>query len=505
MQYAVMAFDRYDIVGEVGPVPPHMEGRYLSTEQLHYLERLVKSIGSDAGDKGKHGNEAQEEDSEAGQSGIRDRSKDLPQVPLETTIELEIEPPISKEESGESTVTKAKDVSPRYGPPSWQHDKYKDTSAQGLTEYEGWMIEKPSIQLAKAKRFLSREHHVDDMDWNLGYNELGEYLAFLLQTYDSEDWGTALREVVDMFRAQGIFEDFHSDNPGLEPDDNQALLRLGAKMSGFLSEADPRLGRPVVPVVAKLKVQSHAGIVMDTLAVDSPTSKEARDPLSFTRWHKRLAQNLYNMACKIAPQTQQKSYDLKGDGDQDGDIMNIPMNYNGPVVDHLFDTRMRSTWYKVRKLRVFRYRMERLSRISPRPFVTELLRYMDMGAEGIPHDSLGLSFDPAEYAPGSQNKLLHLVHDDMKWFRYLDVSAGFVEWKKLANTGNWKLKLLQTRVIDILRSSARSSLGDGNCVSLESFIAEINLGCRGDVKRYRFTNDEIQAALPLLEQEKFIR
>jgi hypothetical protein len=509
MQMAVMAFDKWDIAGVPVPVPPHNEGKYLSAEQLHYLERLIKNF--DAGliplGKQQQNGEAQQAhgESEAGPSGIRKRAQRLPPVPHETTVELELEPMTPVQDEDKMPEAEKSDFKPiPYRPTDLPSGVVQDTSDEGNTGYQGWMIESPSFLLAKAKVFLSKDHHQDNTDWNRNYAELGEYLAYLLQTYDGEDWGAALREVVDMFRAQAIFEDFHVKNPGLDPDDRAALLRLAMAMSDSDSEVDDGFGRPVRPVINRTQV--HAGITIDGVAVNDPPSKESRDPLSFTRWHQRLVMNQRLSAFQAAEETRQESRDLKREEDRDGDIMDVPFHWNGPVVGHLMDKEMFNTWREKRQFEPVRHHLERTAKRWPRPFMTEVVRFLDLGRQGASHEDLGLKFRPGEYSAETGKELLPFQAKELSAFQYLSprlLSPKPVEDATLLQ--KLRFAALNVRVFKILNALVPSSLGDGARRSFEWFMKELNMVCQGPVKRHRFSRDEVLNALPKFEEANLIR
>ncbi|KFA54916.1 hypothetical protein S40293_02324 [Stachybotrys chartarum IBT 40293] len=94
----------------------------------------------------------------------------------------------------------------------------------GLVPYKGWMTEPPKVSLAWIKNFLSDEDIDRTPKWNDKVAEILEYVQYLQDSYDGEDWVDDLLEVTGLLRTHKIIEDYYHrpsrvqfDRPNLEP------------------------------------------------------------------------------------------------------------------------------------------------------------------------------------------------------------------------------------------------------------------------------------------------
>lgn len=310
------------------------------------------------------------------------------------------------------------------------------------------------------------------------------------------------------------------------------------------------------------KVPAKApGILFTGLEVTDIPKDEARDPFRYT-----LARNWYvkednKWAQWIRPHSIKEVYGERLWRHRDDPIVILPVNYKGPYVEHFMDIEMKRVFDLLQSCEILHQGLQRAQRRAPRDFLADVLKLVESGINNEDTAKLNLNFrdneyrredeidkgppkkkepipespepdepadDPSEdfsYASSSSEEmsehnseseeevprpkesggnLMHLRPKEEEWLHFL---GGPSINKKLIHEeqASDRLELLfEARVDEMFDDIDPEALfRDTKLVTLDEFLAELNRGAQGPVRRHQFSaQDAIKHAKRLSEKGK---
>ncbi|KAJ6790024.1 hypothetical protein PWT90_06749 [Aphanocladium album] len=395
-------------------------------------------------------------------------------------------------------------------------------------EYKGYILEPPASLLAKLKTYLSTPNVEQKSDWRRFSADIQEYLAHLLQIRAGESWEPQLDEVVTMFRAHTLYDDFHRKHPGLDhslwPDamKPRPMLRnpfappgqqdvaqsviLGRKRKADEEETPSPLEEAEEGDEDELYDDENP-ISYDNMMLEEVFSRDARDPFTFTRWHNRLQANRAQAAEEARDVTMARMREIQKK-QASFSIMDVPRNWAGPVSGTmLLETEGGKTFSDWNVLRLLRASLQRAARRSPRELLDEVNKYVALGMLFNNSDAVKNGAESATEATDSQ--LVRLTQPEINWLSFLcqaslNDTSGAAEAVEACRK-DWQLGILRKRIRKMQRSIVPGSFGDGKRIAMSAFLDLVNQDCDGPVKGHRFTMQELKERIPLLLQTKMIR
>ncbi|KAJ2980737.1 hypothetical protein NQ176_g2460 [Zarea fungicola] len=216
-------------------------------------------------------------------------------------------------------------------------------------EYKGHLLP-PHLMLCQLKTYLSSPNVEQRASWATETAEILDFLAQLLQIRNEQRWSEDLDEVVDMFGAHAIYEDFHNQHPGLDhtlwPDIMDPVIKLPNPITALSSQD---LSQPTELGKGKQKVKQEADgtlpsldydededeedidlLPLDTLTLADAPYKEATDPFLYTRWHNRMKANL-ELASETAKWKTAEDLERTNKSKNPFTPSDIPPNRTGPI------------------------------------------------------------------------------------------------------------------------------------------------------------------------------
>lgn len=397
-----------------------------------------------------------------------------------------------------------------------------------LMAYKGHLLEPPSSLLAKLKSHLSKPGVEQSPRWASCSADIQEYLAHLLQIRAGESWEAQLDEVVDMFRAHTLFDDFHRNHPGLDHSlwadvmKSRHTLRSPLAPPGQLQAAAAAAAAAAESVVLGTKKRAEEEeeeedddfydkdpITFDSMMLAEVPSKDARDPFAYTRWHNRLRTNVQEAADEAREVAMQRMQDLEAKR-AGFPVMNLPRNCSGPVsAGMLLDSvvsKMSSDWTTLRHLRAS---LQRAARRSPRRLLEEINTAVELGMAFEKSNAAARGRRDGDSSSAVRDRFVRLQKEELDWLSFLgQPSLNDMSAARAMNAmcrDDWKLAMLRKRLQEMQRSVAPGSFGDGQRFGLSEFLALVNQDCNGPVKGHRFTMEELRNRIPQLNRLKVLQ
>lgn len=398
-----------------------------------------------------------------------------------------------------------------------------------LMAYKGHLLEPPSSLLAKLKSHLSKPDVEQSPRWASCSADIQEYLAHLLQIRAGESWEAQLDEVVEMFRAHTLFDDFHRSHPGLDHslwDDvmkPRHTLRSPLAPPGQPQAAAAAAAAVAEFVVTEKRAEQEEGeeeeddndfydkdpITFDSMMLAEVPPEDARDPFAYTRWHNRLRTNVQEAAAEAREVAVQRMQNLEAKR-AGCPVMNVPRNCSGPVsAGMLLDSvvsKMSSDWTTLRHLRAS---LQRAARRSPRRLLEDINTSVELGMAFEKSNAAARGRRDGGSSSAVHGRFVRLQKEELDWLSFLgqpslnDLSAARA--MEALCRGDWKLAMLRKRLQKMQRSIAPGSFGDGQRFGLSDFLALVNQDCDGPVKGHRFTMEELKSRIPQLNRLKVLQ
>ncbi|PTB65974.1 hypothetical protein BBK36DRAFT_1169654 [Trichoderma citrinoviride] len=475
------------------------------------------------------------------------QNKVFAEMPVRTGIELEMT--IGPDESTDADEGKPESSSIAPEPMS-DTDKRPGAAAVVASNdlrlqnyYKGWLIADPRVQLARAKNFLADGDIDRTPGWERKFAELAEYCAYLRSKHQGEeDWTRDLREALDMLRAHWIFETYHYGAPqlvvdfptGFWPKRSTRLPQLPGPeielrprdrvtgpvmegsaedasshdVSGRASSSSSSLAHPHPSASSK---KPDAGIIYAMKRLAHPPEKESRDPWAYTRAYQFYKHEELRWAQWTREHAIKESYGHKLWMGSDEPVMELPKNYKGPVQPDLMNLEMKKTYELLRRCQKIHQGLKRAAKRAPRGFIVDLLTAVSKGVAGSSIDKTSLRFGEHEFDDADDDGVMTLANvrpTEAAWLEYIcQPSRNRPHALKEGEAPLGKRgELLLSRVTQMMRDMSPVSLfSDMKPRTMEHFLKELNVGCRGPVKRHEFTEREVRVLAPKLHHLKVLK
>jgi hypothetical protein len=263
------------------------------------------------------------------------------------------------------------------------------------------------------------------------------------------------------------------------------------------------LALPEPPEEKKL----DAGIVFSTKKLANPPEKKSRDPWAYTRSYQWFKKEELRWAQWTKEDSVKKSYTaLLGPGsDEFG--MEAPNNWKGPVLPDLMDRNMRKTYELLRRCQKIHQGLKRAAKRAPRGFIIGLLETVEVGLTAAEPATveMNLMFGEHEHELTDGHTLANVRPTEAAWLEYI-CQPSRNRPQRLEESLGKRGELMLSRVTHMMKDMSPISLfWDMKPRAMEDFLKELNLGCRGPVKRYKFTKKDVKLLAPKLHDLKILR
>ncbi|PNP48068.1 hypothetical protein TGAMA5MH_00725 [Trichoderma gamsii] len=255
------------------------------------------------------------------------------------------------------------------------------------------------------------------------------------------------------------------------------------------------------PVDEKKKKKSDAGIFFTTKKLAHPPEKEARDPWAYTRSYQQFKKEELRWAQRVKGNSVAKST-----GNNEVSI-GLPKNWKGPVLSSPMSSSMRKTYEHLRRCQKIQQGLKRAANRAPRDFISRLMEAVDAGLAGKQSAAkdMNLRFGEHEYESTNKRTLANIRPTEAAWLEYIcqpSRNRPYMLDESLGRLGEIMLSRVARMMNDI---SPVSLFWDMKPKTICAFLKELNVGCRGPVKRYKFTEKDVKLLAPKLHDLKVLR
>ncbi|KAH7133234.1 hypothetical protein B0J13DRAFT_96527 [Dactylonectria estremocensis] len=141
------------------------------------------------------------------------------------------------------------------------------------------------------------------------------------------------------------------------------------------------------------------GIIFPTIQVKNIPEKEARDPFNYTLGYKWYVNEERKWGEWVREYSTKGAFGERGWAHRDDPIMDLPVNFKGPYVEHFMDREMKKVFDLLRTCRILHQRLKRAQRWTPRTFIENVLSSIERGIENKDPStaSLDVEFRSNEY------------------------------------------------------------------------------------------------------------
>lgn len=259
-------------------------------------------------------------------------------------------------------------------------------------------------------------------------------------------------------------------------------------------------------VEEKKNKKPDAGIVFTTKKLANPPEKESRDPWAYTRSYQQFKKEELRWAQRVKGDSIEKSSSLLLAGSNEAGI-GLPENWKGPVLSDPMSFNMRKTYEHLRRCQKIHQGLERAAMRAPRDFIARLLKAVKAGLAGEQSatEEMNLGFGEHEYESTDGHTLANIRPTEAAWLEYIcqpSRNRPYMLEESLGRLGEMMLSRVAHMMNDI---SPESLFWDTNPKTKQSFLKELNVGCRGRVKRYKFTEKDVELLAPKLHDLKMLR
>lgn len=419
---------------------------------------------------------------------------------------------------------------------NWLRDWLVNTGAAKpddlcLHEYKGYKVEAPKFQLIRAKNFLADEGADRTVDWESKFARLAEYLTFLKQNYNGEDWGYDLKEALAMLKTHWLYDRYTNSKPELQLDFAEVIPKESTRLPPVPGLEFKLAGGYKPPRLRELDAEGlrprdHGhGVLYQPGRLMAAPELDGGDPMAYTKsfiWFKNQEQNKVQSVREQAAEDVGK---LKRRLGREEPIMPLPpsSNWMGPIVADGLDKDMRETYDTHRSYTSLERNLRLCLRRtvcpgSAREVLSEAVSCMDSGLKRESRRALKLPFaihglgpeGEGESFPEEGDGVIKIRPKEVEWLWYLCEGIPNVL------TDDVELDTLDEIVLDVVirlieDPRQRSLFGDAELKPLRQLLDEINCGCtqddvlKGPVKRHYFHLGEVWDASKKLEAMGILR
>ncbi|KAL6891936.1 hypothetical protein GGI43DRAFT_430354 [Trichoderma evansii] len=260
------------------------------------------------------------------------------------------------------------------------------------------------------------------------------------------------------------------------------------------------------PVEEKKDKKPDAGIVFTTKKLANPPEKESRDPWAYTRSYQQLKKEELHWAQWAKGHSMEKSSALLFSEDNELGI-ELPKNWKGPVLSDSMNLSMRKTYEHLRRCQKIHQGLKRAAKRAPRDFIIRLLEAVEIGLDGQESATkdMNLRFGEHEYESTDRHSFANIRPTEAAWLEYIcqpSRNRPYMLEESLGKRGDLMLSRVACMMNDI---SPISLFRDTKPRTMKYFLKELNVGCRGPVKRYKFTEKDVKLLAPKLHDLKILR
>lgn len=253
--------------------------------------------------------------------------------------------------------------------------------------------------------------------------------------------------------------------------------------------------------VGEKKKKSEAGIFFTTKKLANPPEKESRDPWAYTRAYQQFQKEESRWAQRVKGNSTKKST-----GSNEVSI-SLPKNWKGPVLSDQMSPSMRKTYEHLRRCQKIQQGLKRAANRAPRDFISGLIEAVEAGLAGEQSATkeMNLRFGEHEYKSTNKRTLANIRPTEAAWLEYIcqpSRNRPYMLDESLGRLGEIMLSRVTRMMNDI---SPVSLFWDMKPKTMSAFLKELNVGCRGSVKRYKFTEQDVKLLAPKLHDLKIPR
>lgn len=251
----------------------------------------------------------------------------------------------------------------------------------------------------------------------------------------------------------------------------------------------------------KKNKKSDAGIFFTTKKLANPPEKESKDPWAYTRSYQQFKKEQLRWAQRVMGNSIKKS-------NKNNEVsMDLPKNWKGPVLPDQMSPSMRKIYEHLRRCQKIHQGLKRAANRAPRDFIAKLLEAVEAGLAGerSATKEMNLRFGEHEYESTNRRTLANIRPTEAAWLEYIcqpSRNRPYMLDESLGRLGEIMLSRVAHMVNDI---SPVSLFWDTKPKTMHVFLKELNVGCRGPVKRYKFTEKDVKLLAPKLQDLKILR
>ncbi|KAK1254583.1 hypothetical protein MKX08_008578 [Trichoderma sp. CBMAI-0020] len=253
--------------------------------------------------------------------------------------------------------------------------------------------------------------------------------------------------------------------------------------------------------VDEKKKKSDAGVFFTTKKLASPPEKESRDPWAYTRSYQQFKNEQLHWAQRVKGNSIEESTGINEVS------IDLAKNWKGPVLSDPMSPDMRKTYEHLRRCQKIQQGLKRAANRAPRDFIARLLEAVEAGLAGkrsAPKE-MNLLFGEHEYEATNKRTLANIRPTEAAWLEYVcqpSRNRPYMLDESLGRLGEIMLSRVARMMNDI---SPVSLFRDMNPKPMRDFLKELNVGCHGPVKRYKFTEKDVKLLAPKLHDLKMLR
>ncbi|PNY22443.1 Uncharacterized protein TCAP_07147 [Tolypocladium capitatum] len=257
------------------------------------------------------------------------------------------------------------------------------------------------------------------------------------------------------------------------------------------------------PPVARRR--QDINIVVDGAMLNDPSEESSGDSRTYTKWYIWFVKERQRCADLARESAVKESYELKKRLGRKDPVMALPRNLNDVVVADGMDQDMRRTWATLKKHRALDRALRQANSRAPRQLMDRIVTLVAAGMSGHDWKKLGLPLRPDEHVPDKDDHLARIRARETKWLRLLCRPVPCLE-AELNEPLDRRGRVFLSRVEGMLNDlNPTSFFNDTSPKPLDDFLVEVNRACRGPVKRYRFTREDVMRDAPKLDELGLLR
>ncbi|KAM0220818.1 hypothetical protein ACHAQI_000285 [Fusarium lateritium] len=261
--------------------------------------------------------------------------------------------------------------------------------------------------------------------------------------------------------------------------------------------------RTLVLPPPKIPEKPDAGIILPAMQVAEVPKEESCDPFGFTLALKSFTDWERYWANLVREHSVKECHGHKLWLERKAPIMDLPHNWRGPINHDYLDHEMKKSLALLRRCQTLRERISLQKERNRRPFLSNVFHFLFEGVSGKRWDETEIDFRGEDFMPGSE-ELAHIRPKEEDFLRLLgeySIDSSTIHHSTRAEYMGPRSKIFEQRVMRIVYGEG---ITDVPVYSFDDFLKELNRDCYGPVKRWRFSRDEAEYELDLLEKKNII-